>query len=817
MGEVQLRILSRPNVFSSGQQRADRLRAVARLCRAVNDGAVSRVLSWAARLVPLIVIVTLAAAQPAHALRAGTPGISVEDTPLDVVLLVDESGSLSGADVKREIEAAGTIAQAPLNPRSRVTVVGFGGANGVAQNQDPTTVVCQPTVTSGPANLEYLARCVDKLHRRTAAEGNNTDYAAALSQAMSFLSPGTSVGQQSPSGATKAVLMLTDGGLYVQNDPQYPANWLPAAHHAVDIQLAAARAAGVEVWPLGFGTISAANEQYLQYLAAHGARAACDSRTASKPHAIVAQDSAKALNALYALYAAAGCIGTSSGGTTIVTGGQSRLLTVNIPAIASDGAITVNKSNPGVQVDFLSPDGTVITSGSLGGSTFQRSGQDTPVEVLHITNPQAGAWRIRLNAPSGLRSQLVSATAFWQGAVRVSIIASPPTARTSQRITVTLSVLSATGPITDRATLNGIHVGVSVAGDGLSGQVPIPLSQASGTKGGTLGVGDYHGAFTAPSKPGTLTFTGTAYGYGLHATEVPTEVTVGDAAALLQGTVEFSAPDSVLRGQSIGGHVLFNNQTGQTQKVRLTLSATPALATITAPKGEVTVPSGASTARFTIAVSRGSPLGPASLVVKVVDTSNLATVYGNDQLLVTVRKPPGWLAKYRWAIAGAVAILLLITLALYVRRLNRRRRVDVRGLFAVLSRDGEQVVHELKAPGRWAETFRFVIHDEESPQPRLDYPRPGDRAYVARRAANGRVSVKAPDGDRYDMPAGGAGERLPSGIHLALRDTGHHATSREADYLRGNPRSRWDNGSSASPRTQQPSQPAVDASDDWWQ
>ena len=43
-----------------------------------------------------------------------------------------------------------------LNPRSRVTVIGFGGVNHVAPNQNPIDVACQPTIASGTANLAYL-------------------------------------------------------------------------------------------------------------------------------------------------------------------------------------------------------------------------------------------------------------------------------------------------------------------------------------------------------------------------------------------------------------------------------------------------------------------------------------------------------------------------------------------------------------------------------------------------------------------------------------------------------------------------------------
>ena len=731
---------------------------------------------WVAAAITAVAVA--AVPLPAHAQRAGsartagTAGTAgTADTPLDIVMLVDESGSLSDVDVAREVQAAGTIAQTPLNLRSRVTVVGFGGANGVAPNQDPTTVVCQPTTTGAAANVEYLARCVNGLHRRTRAQGDDTDYASAISQAMDYLGPGTPFGQQSPAGATKAIFLMTDGGLDDTGNPQYPPDWLPAAHHAVDLQLAAARAAHVQVWPLGFGTISSTDQKYLGYLAAHGAQGVCDSRAVSRPHATVVQNPADALNGLYGLYSAAGCLGASTSPTTTLSGGQTRTLSVRIPAIADDGAISVDKGNPAIRVVYVTPEGATVAGGALGGSAFQRSGENTPVDVLHVTDPAPGNWQIRLTAPVGLSSQLVSATAFWQGAVREVITASPPNARVGQPIRITLSVLGANGPITDLATLRQIHVGISVTGDGLSGPVGVPNSNAGEGRVATTGVGDYNGIFTAPGTPGTLTFTGTAEGYGLRATKMSTPVRVGSPASFLQAAVRFDAPASVLPGQEVHGQVLFDNRTGASQHLRLALSASPAFATITSPDGTMRVPSGNSPASFTIAFARNSPRGAMLITVAAIDAANPSVVYGNGVLTISISSPPGFLAKYMWEIIAVTLLVLLILLIGYARRRTRRKAADVRGLHAMLRRDGEAVCPDLKAPSRWADAFRFGIQDADGPHARLAHPRPSDRAYVARRGRNGQVKVTTPTGEKYDIGIGAVGEPLPDGLHLAFRDT----------------------------------------------
>ena len=187
----------------------------------------------------------------AAASGAGQSGVAV----LDVTVLVDESGSETPQKVADEKQTVGTIVQTMLNPNSRVTVIGFGGVNHVVPNQNPVDVVCQPTIASGAANLDYLTKCVGQLHRRTEQEGDDTDYAAALDEAMNYLGPGSTATPPSPANAIKVILMMTDGAVDVHRDTQqYGTNWQLGEQTAINQQLTAATSAGVQVWPLGFGT-----------------------------------------------------------------------------------------------------------------------------------------------------------------------------------------------------------------------------------------------------------------------------------------------------------------------------------------------------------------------------------------------------------------------------------------------------------------------------------------------------------------------------------------------------------------------------------
>jgi len=156
---------------------------------------------------------------------SGGGGSSGQLGNLDVVVLVDESGSETPAKIADEKATTLEIATSMLSPQSRVTVIGFGGVNNIVPDQDPTNVACQPTITSA-ANLGYLTSCVNGLYRRTEKDGDDTDYAVALGQAMSYLKPDSTSVPQSPPGATKVILMMTDGAVDVhRNMQQYGADW----------------------------------------------------------------------------------------------------------------------------------------------------------------------------------------------------------------------------------------------------------------------------------------------------------------------------------------------------------------------------------------------------------------------------------------------------------------------------------------------------------------------------------------------------------------------------------------------------------------
>ncbi|MGH3159532.1 MAG: hypothetical protein ACRDNF_23560, partial [Streptosporangiaceae bacterium] len=392
-----------------------------------------------------------------------------------------------------------------------------------------------------------------------------------------------------------------------------------------------------------------------------------------------------------------------------------------------------------------------------------------------LTSAETGTWTIDLTAAPGLAGQLVRATAFWQGAVRAVMTADPPNAKLGQPVNVTLSVLGPDGPITTPSELADLQVGVTVSGVGLTGPVRVPVS----TGDSATSAGDYTGTFTAPHAAGTLTFTGTAAGYGLYATEVPATVQVGADLRGFTATVQPPIVNTVQTGQSIHGQVSFVNQAGPARTVRLELNVGHALAAID-PAGPITVRAGnPPSVPFTVTFSKRSPVGSAWLRVAVADAANPNVVYTNATINVNVTKPPGFLGKYLWAIVGVIALIILALLAAWWIRAARRRKIDVRGLIAMLRRNGEQMGAELRAPSKWSDAFRLIIRDEEQPTARLDYPQTGFSVYTVTRAGNGQVRLMTPVGERYDVVIGGPGEHLDhNGLELAFRDTRRQRVTR---------------------------------------
>ncbi len=703
---------------------------------------------------------------------AAAAGASPQTTSVDMVIAVDESASLTADDVSREISATSVIAQSVLNPRSRVTILGFGSDNGKA-GQSAVDEVCRPTVVDGAVSLQYLSTCVKGLHRRTDREGDDTDHVAALSQALSTLDSG------SPQGALKLVFLLTDGRLDVRHSPQYgsgddndPQVWRrrdQAADAQLTTEIGQAQRAGAQIWPLGFG--GGVTQAALDRFAAGGSRQGCDSRSVSKPTARIVHDSSDVSGLVFKAYVAAICGGGEQLPQQSLEPGRPRSLKIDIPIIATDGTITVQKGNPGVRVEFFDPHGREVPqSGSLGDSTFTRSGGNGSIEALRIVNPLNGPWTVRLTAPKRLARQLVGATAVWQGAVQAAIVPEPPVARAGQRVTVRLALVTRRGAVTDEKALSGLTFAVTATGPNLPGQHAITVRDDGRAPDDHAHDGRFAGTFTAPGQDGDVSLSGIVSGPAISSERVPVTVQVSAQGPVVQGTVEFGGDATVHPGDVVHGKLTTRNAANAPKRVHLVLDGAEAHAAVS-PNGAFDLPPGDSTRDFTVAFGRDAPIGGASVTLKLVDDATPATAYANGLLTVTVKNPPTLWERIRPYVAGAVALLVLIALVLWQQRLAWKRRVGVKGLRAALTLDGEPTGPELGAPSRWSPEFRFIVREVDGTDPRLMAPSSGgeDLIYTARRRGDG-VTLRTPDGAPAELAFGAESEPLPQGHRITFRD-----------------------------------------------
>lgn len=282
---------------------------------------------WHRRWSAVLVVAALVVLSPAGSAQAR------DDEPvlpaMQVVVLADESRSLSEADVRREREATRAIALSGLRPGSVFSVVGFGSSD--HPGQKAARVICQPTVVRAGRSLDTLARCADGIRRRRPDQGPDTDHAAALRQALSFVRAGKP--------DRRVVFLLTDGKLDVRNSSAYgdtPAQRQAAAQGEVDRLLADLAKAGAQVWPLGFGQVdpSALND--------FAAGRSCTPVTGD-PVGRVVENSAEFVEAMGEAFSSAACVKYSAPPTGSIGGTAAVRATMFVeqgPSVAPGGSFT---------------------------------------------------------------------------------------------------------------------------------------------------------------------------------------------------------------------------------------------------------------------------------------------------------------------------------------------------------------------------------------------------------------------------------------------------------------------------------------------
>lgn len=669
--------------------------------------------------------------------------------PVQIVVLVDESGSLNENDIAREQDAARLIAQGELSPDSTIAVVGFASSDGPGQS--PIDPVCPPTRLNSAENRQFLADCIRGLKERGENEGNGTDHVAALRQALSYF-------DDSAADQPKIVFLMTDGKLDVSKSATYGKDLsaedrTEAARQQIPGVLDELNRAGVQVWPLGFGLVDRAQ---LESFAAGAAQRSCSVQTPT-PRATVIGGSADLLSAIRDAYATANCIGPADIDTDELPSGGRTELSVDIPAIATDGAILVFKRDPRVTVSYLDPEGTLVPKvGTVGISTFEVSGENTEVESLRIVDPMPGRWTVRLTSAPSVPVQDVAATVIFQGAIRAVLTVSPPTPAAGQMVDVEIQVRARRAPITDPELLRDLAFVATLSGR--SGFPPARIELADND-----GDGVYSAQLPVPTgASGPLVFTGSVSGIGVNGDERIFNTRVASAPLEVRGQLRLLFDDSdVTPGEPVPGKVVVTNDSGEPTRLRLRVAdAAPGTLVTPLPAVLDLSPAGSSEIDFALMFSADTAMGPNQATLQLIDYAD--TVVAQQQFASNVAPEPSIWERLLW-LWLLLGIAVLAAVAFFITRAREQRRAQtVRQVRVELYR-GSELLSQLDAPDSAGKVFRFGVPDDPFLGPRLERPqRAEDVAFQVERSlrggfrltmVSGESSVLRP-GDRQDINNG---------------------------------------------------------------
>ncbi|MCS7477481.1 VWA domain-containing protein [Umezawaea endophytica] len=688
--------------------------------------------TWKARLLALTAIgllLPITATPPSSARRQAQAPVEIK--PAHIVVLVDESGSISPEDMAREKEAAGLIAQAEFSPKSTVAVVGFGSDSG---GVSPVDAVCPPTTVSTSAERQRLSTCVDQLRIREKDRGDGTDHAQALAQALTYLS-----GDQADE--PKIIFLLTDGKLDVGDSERYGSGKTPdqrnsAAHDVIVDGLVTARNAKVQVWPLGFGAVDA---KALDEFAAGGHQGSCGPGTPT-PKSTVVTSSADVKRAIFESYSSARCAGIGPINEQQLTSGGSVEAKVDIPDIATDGSIIVIKHDPRVGVEFIAP-GTSEASpkaGSADGSTYEGSGQSGPVEALRIVDPKPGTWTVRITSAAGVPAQNVSTAVTWQGAVQAIVQPGSSTLSAGQPVTVSVRLRTRRGPVTNTAVLRTLSFTAEVKGAGPAES--IGLSDNGQSPDPTADDGTYTGRVTLPADAtGQITFTGHVTGIGISGDHPTASATVAKGPpAVLAGATLPTITDTVAPGGTVTAHLDVTNNSGGPRKVRVQLDQDSG-SLITVDDAVREVPVGNSGFDVDLRMGDGAAEGAVTAQLKLVDDADPSVVYQSFPFTTTVAKPFPW-----WIVIAGAALLALVGGVAHLVA-TRRRAADLRGLRITVGNGAGSGF--LPAPASSTKVITFVVEVSAGGVPSIRPAERGDPDLRRLTRSKRGLRVTSPYGD----------------------------------------------------------------------
>ena len=434
-------------------------------------------------------------------------------------------------------------------------------------------------------------------------------------------------------------------------------------HVLVTKTLPAANAAGVRIWPLGFGGSSDLGE--LTTLANGGYQGSCDTALPdATPHALTVPSPAGIEQELLQIFANARCLGYSKYSSAVIGPGDSANLYAEVPDIATSGWLEVIRQTPQISVNYFDPPGQQVpVTGTLAQQTFALAGAGSSEESLSVGNPIPGRWLVRVAAPAGASAgELVTVSALWQGVLHSDIVTDPADPAPGQAVTVTVKLQIRTRSLS-ASDLASVHVSVRVTGPGVTTPIDVPVNDEGVPPDQTARDGEYTGTFTVPElATGTLTAEGVVSAQGVRGDAEVARITVDAKDELVTGQMRLPAGE-VARGGEVTGTVQLSNPTGRPHTIRLAPVDAPPGMTITPSTISLSAESGTKTFPFAVNFARSVPLGTVTGHVNASD-ADTGVVYAQAPITSEVIKPPVAVkaqpTNYHWGIVGLIVFALAL-------------------------------------------------------------------------------------------------------------------------------------------------------------
>jgi hypothetical protein len=591
--------------------------------------------------------------------------------PVNVVILADESGSMQqySNEIAGEQQAAAQIVEEEWSPQSQIAIYGFGSAPDKrgAQPQAAIDQYCGPTVLTGPGARAKLTHCATEIKARTLAEGNNTDFAAALNQALTVL------GSPQP-GSLSLVFILTDGQLDVGQDSPY-SGWgsSDAAGYTAAQQLIVnpttgilhkLQGVGAEIWPVGFGQ---ADTSELSLFARGGAQNGCPAGSGASPEAAIvpptvtgSAETEAIQSKLIGAFAEARCaaIGTSVWVTLPAGGTVSRTFTIS--PLATLGSLVVDKGDPRVTVTYANRFGNFVSdkglagqaSGSKDGATYVLTGQaQSPLETLRLDSPPPGQWTVTFTSPPGVPTTRVGLSVVWQGEVQLEFI-NQKIGDPGQEYQLAVQPVVRSAPVPVSA-LAGFTAGFAISWpDGQRAQVTAHLNAS----------GDFTTTVPVPANAnGAAHVTATAAAPGVQGQGVTSfNVTPGGGLAV---NLNIPPGTKVAPGGTLTVHGTIDTNGAPATSIVFSLGGLNdgVQATLASPNGVVRVNSGNQPVTVAIHFAQGTRLGPAFGTIRWAPSGQATAASPDwlavDSLDVLVAYPPTPLSAEWWFWLAIAAVL----------------------------------------------------------------------------------------------------------------------------------------------------------------